>query len=76
MIVTRFCYKLTIEKVSSKAKINSLYYQQNTLERICEEKIPSLYGKDIDGVELRMDKTHRHTYKATAAYLAKKESET
>ncbi|GFX34187.1 uncharacterized protein TNCV_2893941 [Trichonephila clavipes] len=48
---------------------------QNILESIFEE-IPTLYGKDIDKVELHMDKASSHTSKSTAAYLAKKESET
>ncbi|GFV57850.1 hypothetical protein TNCV_3072291 [Trichonephila clavipes] len=41
-----------------------------------EEKIPTLYGKDIDKVELYMDKAISPISKPTAPYLAKKESET
>ncbi|GFX08855.1 transposase [Trichonephila clavipes] len=67
--------KLKIKKVSSKAEINSLYYQHNILEPIFEEQILPLYGKDIDKVELHMDKVSSHTSKSTAAYLPKKESE-
>ena len=39
MIVARFCYngKLKIKKVSSKAKINSLHFQQNTSEPFIAE---------------------------------------
>ena len=78
MIAAGFCYnsKLKIKKVSSKAKINSLYYQQNILELLFEEEIPALYGKDIDKVKLHMDKASCHTSTSTTAYLAKKESET
>ncbi|GFW88168.1 uncharacterized protein TNCV_3500571 [Trichonephila clavipes] len=68
--------KLKIINVSSKTKINSRYYQQNILEPIFEEEIPTLYGKDIDKVELHMDKASSHTSKSNADYLTKKESET
>ncbi|GFW80550.1 uncharacterized protein TNCV_2416521 [Trichonephila clavipes] len=34
------------------------------------------YGNDFDKVKLHMDKASSHTSKSTAAYLAKKESET
>ncbi|GFU05411.1 hypothetical protein TNCV_3290641 [Trichonephila clavipes] len=73
MIVVGFSNngKLKINKVSSKAKINSLYYHQNILEPIFEEEIPTLYRKDIGKVELDMDKASNHTSKSTAAYLAK-----
>ncbi|GFV59434.1 hypothetical protein TNCV_3172741 [Trichonephila clavipes] len=66
--------KLEIQKISSKAKINSLYYQQHILEPISEEEIPTLCRKDIDKVELQMNKASSHT--SNAAYLGKKESET
>ncbi|GFS52829.1 hypothetical protein TNCV_3122281 [Trichonephila clavipes] len=36
----------------------------------------ALYGKDIDKVKLHMDKAPSNMSKSTAAYLAKKESET
>ncbi|GFY01293.1 uncharacterized protein TNCV_5077601 [Trichonephila clavipes] len=68
--------KLKVKKVSSKTKINSLYYQQNILEPIFEEEIPTLYGKDIGKVEFHMNKGSNHTSKSTAAYSGKKESET
>ncbi|GFV59020.1 uncharacterized protein TNCV_1814091 [Trichonephila clavipes] len=78
MIVAEFSNngKLKIKKASSKAKINSLYYQQNILESIFKEEIPTLYGKHIDKVELHMNKASSHTSKSTAAYLPKTESET
>ncbi|GFV53070.1 uncharacterized protein TNCV_4644291 [Trichonephila clavipes] len=74
MIVTGFCYngKLKIRKVSSKAKSNSVCYQQNILEPIFTEEIPVLYGKDIDKAELLMDKAPSHTSESKAAYLEKK----
>ena len=58
MIVAGFSYnrKLKIKKVSRKAKINPLYYQQNILEPFFEEEIPAFYGNDIDKVELHMEK--------------------
>ncbi|GFV54757.1 uncharacterized protein TNCV_3844761 [Trichonephila clavipes] len=68
--------KLKIKKVSSKAKINSLYYQKKILEPIFEEEIQTLYGKDIYKVGFHVDKVPSHTSKSTAAYLTKKESET
>ncbi|GFT25131.1 SCAN domain-containing protein 3 [Trichonephila clavipes] len=43
---------------------------------IFDEEIPVLYGKDIDKVDLNMEKASNHMYKSTATYLAKKESET
>ncbi|GFX68998.1 hypothetical protein TNCV_683571 [Trichonephila clavipes] len=77
MTVPGFCYngKLTI-KVLSKAKINSFLYQQNILEPIFEEKFLSCMKKDVNKVELHMDKASNHACESTAAYLAKKESET
>ncbi|GFW68636.1 hypothetical protein TNCV_529901 [Trichonephila clavipes] len=39
---------------------------------IRQKEIPALYEKDIDKVELHMDKASSHTSKPTAAYLAKK----
>ncbi|GFV11315.1 hypothetical protein TNCV_3724041 [Trichonephila clavipes] len=42
---------------------------------IFEEEILALCGKDIDKVEIPMDKASSHKSKSTAAYLAKKESE-
>ncbi|GFV92559.1 hypothetical protein TNCV_1744641 [Trichonephila clavipes] len=45
-------------------------------QNIFEEKIPTLYGKDIDKVQRHMDKASSHPSTSTAAYLAKKESET
>ncbi|GFT66393.1 transposase [Trichonephila clavipes] len=69
MIVAGFSKngKLKVKKVSSKAKINSLYFHQNILEPIFEE-ISTLYGKDIDKVELHMDKDSSGTSRSTAAY--------
>ncbi|GFW67485.1 hypothetical protein TNCV_3391561 [Trichonephila clavipes] len=64
-----------MKRVSSKAKINSLYYQHNILEPIFVEEIPTLYGKDIDKAELHMDKASSDAPKSTATYLAMKESE-
>ncbi|GFT97687.1 hypothetical protein TNCV_275321 [Trichonephila clavipes] len=49
--------------------------KQSILEPIFEEEILPLYGKDIDKVELRMNKVSSHTSKLTAAYLPKKEPE-
>ena len=63
-------------KVSSKVKVNSLYYKNNILKPLFEEEIPALYGKDIDKVELCRDKASSHTSKSTTAYLVKKESKT
>ena len=40
-----------------------------------EEEIPASYGKDIDKVELHMDKAFSHTSKSTTAYLGKKDIE-
>ncbi|GFU67274.1 transposase [Trichonephila clavipes] len=78
MIITGFSNngKLEIRRVSCKAKINLLYYQQNILEPFFAEEIPTLYLEDIDKFELRMDKASSHMSNSTAAYLAKKESET
>lgn len=58
MIVTGFCYngELKFKRISSKAKIKSLYYQQHILEPIFEDEIPALYGKDICKIELHVDK--------------------
>ncbi|GFT87102.1 transposable element Tcb1 transposase [Trichonephila clavipes] len=46
--------------------------KQNILEPIFEAEIPTLYGKNIDKVELHNDKASSPTSKLTAAYLAKK----
>ncbi|GFX16581.1 uncharacterized protein TNCV_23521 [Trichonephila clavipes] len=67
---------LKIIKVSSKARINSLYYQQNILESIFVEEIPALYGKNFEKVELQMDRASSHTFKSTVTYLINRESET
>ncbi|GFV41627.1 hypothetical protein TNCV_3627781 [Trichonephila clavipes] len=69
MIVGRFSNngKLKIKKVSSKVKINSLCYQRNILEPIFEKEITALYGKNIDEVDLHMDKASSHTSKSAAA---------
>ncbi|GFX29061.1 uncharacterized protein TNCV_3031031 [Trichonephila clavipes] len=66
--------RLKTKKVSSKAKINLLYYKKNILEPFFEEEIPALYGNDIDKFELHMDKASSHTSKSTAACLAKKKN--
>ncbi|GFV84125.1 uncharacterized protein TNCV_3037871 [Trichonephila clavipes] len=78
LIVAGFCYngKLKKKTVSSKAKINLLYHQQNILEPIFEEEIPTVYGKDVNKVELLMDKVSSHTSNSTTIYLEKKEPET
>ncbi|GFY35683.1 hypothetical protein TNCV_2619751 [Trichonephila clavipes] len=47
------------KKVSSEAKINALYCEHNILEPIFEKEIPALYVKDIDEVELHVDKAAR-----------------
>ncbi|GFX06191.1 transposable element Tcb1 transposase [Trichonephila clavipes] len=47
---------------------------QQLLDNVVQKEIPTLYGKDIDKVELHMDKTSSHPSKSTAAHLAKKES--
>ncbi|GFV65931.1 hypothetical protein TNCV_4470211 [Trichonephila clavipes] len=54
-------YKLDIKK-KSKAKTNSLYYQQNILEPIFEEETRALYGGEI---ELHINKASSHTSKST-----------
>ncbi|GFT21082.1 hypothetical protein TNCV_2581831 [Trichonephila clavipes] len=61
MIVAGFCYygkfKIKEVQVKPKLKASSLNHRQNILEPVFEEKkIPVLYGKDIDEVELHMDK--------------------
>ncbi|PRD20506.1 UNVERIFIED_CONTAM: hypothetical protein NCL1_54413 [Trichonephila clavipes] len=73
----RNCRKLYEKQLATgKWKFGvTLDEEWNILESIFEE-IPTLYGKDIDKVELHMDKASSHTSKSTAAYLAKKESET
>ncbi|GFX89304.1 uncharacterized protein TNCV_1340031 [Trichonephila clavipes] len=45
-------------------------------EPIFEEETLTLYGKDIDKVELHKHKTSNHMSKLTVAFLAKEESET
>ncbi|GFW36646.1 hypothetical protein TNCV_1956461 [Trichonephila clavipes] len=67
--------QIKTKKVPSKAKVDSLYYQQNNLERIFKEEITALYGKEIDKFELHIVKVPSHASK-TASYLAKKESGT
>ncbi|GFW94788.1 hypothetical protein TNCV_4248281 [Trichonephila clavipes] len=52
--------------------MNSLYYQQNTLEPIFEEETSAFYRKSIDKVELHMDKNSNHIN----CHFAKKESKT
>ncbi|GFW95429.1 uncharacterized protein TNCV_1721311 [Trichonephila clavipes] len=64
------------ELCTSKMQVLSGKKEQNILKPSFEEEIHTLNGKDIDKVELHMDKTSSHTSKSTAAYLAKKESET
>ncbi|GFV56265.1 hypothetical protein TNCV_106211 [Trichonephila clavipes] len=49
--------------------------KQSIIKPIFVEEILILYDKDIDKVELPMDKASSHTSKSTAAYLAKKDSE-
>ncbi|GFU14896.1 hypothetical protein TNCV_3386821 [Trichonephila clavipes] len=51
----------------------SSVYSTVPKEPIFEEEIPDFYGKDIDQVELHMNKVYSHT--STAAYSEKKESE-
>ena len=56
MIIAGFCYNGNLKKVSGKAKINSLYYQQNILESFFKEEIPALHRKDIDKIKCHMNK--------------------
>ncbi|GFU86669.1 hypothetical protein TNCV_2880891 [Trichonephila clavipes] len=49
--------------------------QQNMSEPIFEEEIPTSYGKDIDKVDLHIDKASSHMFGSTATCLAKKEQE-
>ncbi|GFW68149.1 hypothetical protein TNCV_1880311 [Trichonephila clavipes] len=67
------------DKKSHRNVHSTIQYPTGTSEYFrtnFEEEIPTLYRKDIDEVELPMDKTSSHTFESTAAYLAKKESET
>ncbi|GFX76269.1 uncharacterized protein TNCV_4036701 [Trichonephila clavipes] len=77
-IVAGFGYngKLKVKKVSRKANIYSLYYPQNILRSIFGKETPILYGKEIDKVDINMDKAFNCMSKSTAADLAKKEPET
>lgn len=72
-IVAGFCCnsKLKIKKVSSKAIINSLYYQLNILEPIIEKEIPALLL-----LRCMWKKPSIHTSKSAATYLAMKKSQT
>ena len=46
----------------------------NVSEPLLEEGIPALCGKDIDTLELHMNKASSHTSKSTSSYLAKENS--
>lgn len=46
-IVAECCSEVKAQSVSTKAKVNSSYYQQNISEFIFEEKIPVLYEKTL-----------------------------
>ena len=68
--------KLTIRKVASKAKINSVYFQTNIMEPIFREDVPFLYGNEASKVLIHMDKASSHTSKSSRAYYQKMENET
>ncbi|UYV76528.1 hypothetical protein LAZ67_14000994 [Cordylochernes scorpioides] len=61
--------KLKIRKVERNAKINSEYYQNNILEPIFLNDIPSIYGKQSNKVWFHHDNATSHTSSSTQAYL-------
>ncbi|UYV71358.1 hypothetical protein LAZ67_8002744 [Cordylochernes scorpioides] len=61
--------KLKIIKVERNAKINSEYYQNNILEPIFLNDIPSIYGKQSNKVWFHHDNATSHTSSSTQAYL-------
>ncbi|UYV72309.1 hypothetical protein LAZ67_9002572 [Cordylochernes scorpioides] len=61
--------KLKIRKVEINAKINSEYYQNNILEPIFLNDIPSIYGKQSNKVWFHHDNATSHTSSSTQAYL-------
>ncbi|GFU44161.1 phosphatase and actin regulator 2 [Trichonephila clavipes] len=61
-----------LEDLREREKSEQRKTEQNILVPIFEEEIPTLFGKDIDKIELHMDKASSHKFKSTAAYFAKK----
>ncbi|UYV63372.1 NDST1 [Cordylochernes scorpioides] len=61
--------KLKIRKVDRNAKINSEYYQNNILEPIFLNDIPSIYGKQSNKFWFHHDNATSHTSSSTQAYL-------
>lgn len=49
MIYAEFCYEsnLKLKNASSEVKVNSLYYQQNILKILFEDKILVSYGENL-----------------------------
>ncbi|GFU42400.1 hypothetical protein TNCV_4555391 [Trichonephila clavipes] len=77
MIVAGLCCngQLKIKKSQVKPKLIPSTILTNILKLIFDEEIPVLCEKNIDKVDLHMDKASNHMSKLTAAYLAMKESE-
>ncbi|GFT97619.1 RNase H domain-containing protein [Trichonephila clavipes] len=69
-------HSIETRDVIRSCRINSLSYQQNILKPIFDKEIPTLHRKDIDKVELHIDKASSNTSKSTTAKIAKKHSET
>jgi hypothetical protein len=73
MVAAGFSYngKFNLHKVDPKAKVNSVYYQENVLTPIMRDEIPAMYGNETKNVWLHQDKASSHTSKSTATFVTK-----
>ncbi|GFX44274.1 hypothetical protein TNCV_4376621 [Trichonephila clavipes] len=67
----------TVGTQATVKKVKSLILKENLLtQRFIASKLGTSSSADIDEVQLHMDKASSYTSKSSAAYFAKKESET
>ena len=73
-----YCYngKLTICRVANKAKINSLYYQDEVLITIHRTEIPALYEKETNKIWMHQDKASNNSSGLILIFLERMELET
>ncbi|UYV60179.1 CLCN3 [Cordylochernes scorpioides] len=68
-IMRRVRESIRLKRSEINAKINSEYYQNNILEPIFLNDIPSIYGKQSNKVWFHHDNATSHTSSSTQAYL-------